>query len=190
MSVVMKEIILIKWMVFLLLFSFQALAQSNSTLPVFPRDWLGSWIGELEIYQGQTIVQKVKMKVENTMTDSLDVFIWALIYGDDMVQGRRDYRLKPRDKSKGLWYTDEQNSIQLEGKVVANTYISVFEVSGNILTSKMTMLDHDVMEFEILVFRKDQYQQSGGTVHEGEEIPIVYSYPVTGYQRALLTKEQ
>lgn len=188
MYVLIKQLKQVKLVIFILILSIQALAQAPSSLPVFPQDWLGTWTGTLEIYQGQTIIQKVKMQVNNEITDSTDVYIWALTYGEDPVSGRRDYRLKPRDKTKGMWYTDEQNSIQLEGKVVANTYISVFEVSGNILTSKMTILNHNVMEFEILVYRKDQFQQSGGSVQEGEEIPVVYSYPVTGYQRAVLTK--
>ena len=163
-------------------------AQTHQTFPSFPEAWLGTWNGTLSIYQGQKVVQNVSMTVENASTDSLDVFIWALIYGDDLVAGRRDYRLKPRDKSKGVWVTDEQNSILLEGKVVANTYISVFEVGGNLLTSKMTLLQEDMMEFEILVFRSDQFQTSGNTMSEGENIPEVKSYPVTGYQRAVLKK--
>lgn len=167
------------------------LSGQTSTQPEtykFPDAWLGVWEGKLYIYQGQKVVQEILMKVENLPTDSTDIYTWALTYGEDKISGRRDYVLSPIDKDSGKWVIDEKNSIYLEGKVVANSFITLFQVSGNHLSTSMQLVDKSKMIFEIIVSGSAQSSVSGNTNVEGEEIPEVLSFPVKGYQRAVLTK--
>jgi len=159
----------------------------------FPEDWLGVWQGNLEIYSGQTLVQKVPMKLEHSATDSNDLYIWALIYGEDEVKGRRDYRLQPVDKSKGHWVVNEQNSILLDAFIYENQLISNFGIvdedpkkSTNLMSSYR--LEGNDLVFEIWVFAGDPVRKSGGIELNAEKIPLVYAYPVRGYQRAVLKK--
>ena len=156
--------------------------------PVFPDDWLGVWQGELHIYRGQEVVQTVPMRVDNLPTETEDVYTWALTYGEDTIAGKRDYVLRPVDKVKGLWETDEQNSIKLDGRVVGSAYVSVFSVEKNTLISKMSVEEPGTMVFEIVVYEKDPSRVTGNSESDGEKIPEVLSYKITGYQKAILLK--
>jgi hypothetical protein len=155
---------------------------------VFPDDWLGIWEGTLDIYKNQKIVQSVPMRLEHLKTDSSGVYIWAIIYGEDKVNGRRSYELKPKDISKGHYVVDEKNGILLDGYVFANKYISNFEVMGNQLTS-IYERNGDYLIFEIIVNTTAPIQITGNVKTEGEEtIPEVKSFQITGYQTATLKK--
>ncbi len=167
---------------------FSLKAQSDSGMMLFPNQWLGIWEGELQIYKGQEVVQKVPMRVDNLGTDNPDVYIWALTYGSDTIAGRRNYLLKAKDRSRGVWEVDEQNGIFLEGKVVGNTFINVFSVMENTLISFMSVENEQTMKFEIIVYTKESTSKTGDLVHEGESIPAVFSYSITGYQKAVLKK--
>lgn len=176
-----------------MLYFLPVLSGQEENLRKFPDDWLGVWQGELEIYSGQTIVQKVPMKLEHLASDSADVYVWALIYGKDEEKGRRDYRLLPVDKSRGHWIIDEQNSILLDAYVYENQLISNFSIidkdpqkNTNLISSYR--LDGDYLVFEIMVFAGNPVRKSGETESSQENIPLVYAYPVRGYQRAVLKK--
>lgn len=165
----------------------------GGSLNKFPDDWLGVWQGELEIYSGQNLLQKVPMKMEHLATDSNDVYVWALIYGQNEAMGRRDYRLLPVDKSRGHWMIDEQNSIILDAYVYENQLISNFSIidkdpqkNTNLISSYRLEGDH--MVFEIMVFGGTPARKSGETEANHEKIPQVYAHPVRGYQRAVLKK--
>lgn len=163
-------------------------AQTDSGMMLFPNQWLGIWEGELQIFKGQEVVQKVPMRVDNLGTDNPDVYIWALTYGPDTIAGRRNYLLKAKDRSRGVWEVDEQNGIFLEGKVVGNTFINVFTVMENTLISSMSVEKDETMKFEIIVYTKESTSKTEDLVYEGENIPAVFSYSITGYQKAVLKK--
>lgn len=159
----------------------------------FPEEWLGVWKGELEIYSGQTLVQKVPMKMELLATDSSDIYIWALIYGQDESSGRRDYRLLPVDKSRGHWVIDEQNSILLDAYVYENQLVSNFSIIDNDPQKTTNLvssyrLEGDKLVFEILVFTDDPIRKTGGMEINADKIPLVYAYPMKRFQKAVLKK--
>lgn len=167
-----------------------AFGQDAKKMPVFPDDWLGVWQGELHIYRGQEVVQTVPMRVDNLPTATVDVYTWALTYGEDTIAGKRDYVLRPVDKTKGFWETDEQNSIKLDGRIVGNAYVSVFTVEKNTLMSKMSIEEPGKMLFEIVVYEKDHSRVTGNSESDDEKIPEVLSYKITGYQKAILQKKR
>jgi len=155
----------------------------------FPDEWLGVWEGTLHIYKHQKILQSIPMSLENLRTDSADIFQWVIIYGEDKVNGKRDYILKTIDKAKGHYVVDEKNGILIDAYLFENKLISNFEVMGNQLTSIYERRD-DQLIFEIIVNKSTPTQVSGNIKTDGkEDIPEVKSFPLIGYQKAVLTKK-
>jgi hypothetical protein len=167
----------------------QSVSSAGSATFTFPDDWLGKWSGTLEIYNGNSIRQKVSMTLNNQLTDSTDVFLWTIQYGDDPKTGLRDYRLRTVDSSKGHYVVDEQNSIFLDAWLAADKLISWFEVNGSVLQSVYERRE-DHMIFEISVTDNTPIRLSGNTTFDNEEIPEVKSYKLKNYQRAILSKQQ
>ena len=155
----------------------------------FPEDWLGKWSGTLEIYNGNSIRQKVSMTLNNQLTDSTDVFLWTIQYGDDPEAGLRDYRLRTVDSSKGHYVVDEQNSIFLDAWLAADKLICWFEVSGSVLQSVYERRGEH-MVFEISVTDTIPIRLSGNSTFDNEEIPEVKSFKLKNYQRAILSRQQ
>jgi len=160
---------------------------TNNSKSTFPESWLGKWQGTLEIYKGETVVQRVPMYLDHAETDRSGVYVWALVYGEDLEAGRRNYLLREKNKEMGHWIVDEQNSIFLDAYVLSNKLISHFSVMGTEITSIYT-LEGEEMVFEIIVNEADILNKTGNTLIDGEEIPEVLNYAVTSYQRAVLKK--
>ncbi len=163
------------------------LQKSDNEL-TFPEDWLGYWEGDLKIYNGLGLSKTIPMALDHNITDSIGLYKWAIIYGDDVVAGRRDYFLRVVDASKGFYEVDEKNGILLWSFVLDNKLISSYEVEGVLITSVYT-LKNDVMTFEIFAGKTDRVKTTGDTIHNGEKIPKVNSYLSTGYQVAILYKK-
>jgi hypothetical protein len=185
----MDRIILIFLMVSGVLINVNAQHHQDTVIAyIFPDDWLGIWEGNLDIYKNQQIVQSVSMRLEHLASDSAGVYIWAITYGDDTVSGRRPYELKTKDVSKGHFIVDEKNGILIDGFVFGNKYISHFEVMGNQLTSIYERSGNHLI-FEIIVNKTIPSSTTGNIKTDGNEtIPEVKSFPVTGYQKAILNK--
>lgn len=159
----------------------------NNLTSTFPESWIGKWQGTLEIFKGETVVQRVPMYLDHAETDTVGVYIWALIYGEDLKAGRRNYLLREKNKEMGHWIVDEQNSIFLDSYVLSNKLISHFSVMGTEITSIYT-LEGEELIFEIIVNKAEILNKSGATIKDGEEIPEVLNYAVTSYQRAVLKR--
>lgn len=160
---------------------------STDTLE-FPESWLGNWIGELEIYKSNKVVQIIPMELELLAVDSMDNFVWAIIYGEDREAGRRAYELETLDAEKGLYLVDEKNTIKLEAYLFDNKLMSWYDVMGNKILSIQEKRG-DEMIFEIVFGSSEPVSTTGGKAFQGEEIPIVKTFPIGGYQRALLRKK-
>lgn len=154
---------------------------------VFPDDWLGYWQGSLEIYNHEGLAQKIPMAMDHQLTDTTDVYLWALIYGEDLIKGRRNYFLKVIDAEKGHYQVDEKNSILLNSYLIDNRLVSTFEVMDNVITS-VYRLEGQKMYFEIYANNAKDALVTGATIQDGEDIPEVESYKTTGYQRGILTR--
>ena len=160
---------------------------SQDTLP-FPQSWLGNWVGDLNIYRENKLVQTVPMELEMSSIDSSGNFVWAIIYGEDKEKGRRPYELQVVDAAKGHYLVDEKNTIQLETYLFQNKLYSWYQVQGNLLLSVYEKIG-DQMIFEIVFGSQTPVSTTGGTTHNGEEIPPVDTYPISVVQRAVLTKQ-
>lgn len=155
----------------------------------FPDDWMGYWEGDLSIYTKNGLSQTIPMALDNRPTDTLGLYHWAIIYGEDTIKGRRDYYLEEKDPSIGHYITDERNSILINSYHRGNTLASAFEVMGNFLTSTYTRTKEGIT-FEILMMKHKQGVLTGGM--EGDTsataIPVVTTYPVAVRQVAYLKK--
>ncbi len=162
---------------------------SKKDTAAFPTSWLGNWIGTLDIYSNKGIKQKVAIELEMATTDTPNVYIWAITYGEDKKAGRRDYLLRVKDAAQGHYVNDEKNSIFLDAFLIGNRLISDFSVQGSKLTSSYEKVD-DKMIFDIIFGDEKVLSTSGNTIEKEDTIPSVNSFRVKGYQRSILQKKK
>jgi hypothetical protein len=168
----------------LLLLSVTLFSQTNLDDEREILNWLGEWKGELNIESTSKSKQVVPMKIKHFKTDTIGTYGWFLIYGEDEKNGKRAYFLKEKDPSNGHYLLDEKNGILLDTYLAGNKMISSYHVEGTLITSIYTLKPDGNMLFEIYFGNTDQVNTSGGN----EDIPIVKSYKVGGYQRAELKR--
>ena len=156
----------------------------------FPENWIGNWGGTLKIYAGKGLVQIVPMEVIIKKIDTSDVrYNFELIYGENKQEGRRPYQLIVKDPSNGLFVNDEMNSIQMEEYFIGNKLYCWFEVEGTLLLSTFEKMDNKLF-FEIVAGSSIPISNSGGQKFNGEDIPLVKTYPVKSCQKATLIKKK
>ncbi len=163
-----------------LLFGFCASAQTS-----FPESWIGNWTGELEILTPASgkIQAKVPMEIKIGTTDRVGEWSWTIIYNRKDV---RNYLLRVKDKSRGLYEIDELNKIVLDLAVFGNTTVSSFEVDNMRIVDFHELKDNK-LHFSLISYDESAKNLSGsGTA----EIPTVKSNVVTAMQRAVLERKE
>jgi hypothetical protein len=157
----------------------------------FPKDWVGNWTGELEIFSA-TGIQKVPMWVDiasiDTSTQGRYRFGLTYVSKD---KDNRPYEVVPIDTAKGIWAVDEKNSIVMEGYVRGPKYICWFVVQNSRVLSTYELQEDGTLVFEITAGREKPVSSTGNTLPEGEKdsIPVVLTYPIGVFQRAILHKQ-
>ncbi|MET0393770.1 MAG: hypothetical protein ABW019_11550 [Chitinophagaceae bacterium] len=151
----------------------------------FPQSWCGSWKGELFWYQGAGKEPKtVHMELRIGATDSAHRFSWQLIYGSAAAD-IRPYELIAKDTAKGHWVIDEKNGIFLDQYWMAGRLSGVFTVQQSTIINHYWMQDGELhAEFCTIGARPIATTGKGD-----EESPLVDSYQVKGYQKAVLRRE-
>lgn len=158
----------------------------------FPEDWLGYWTGNLQIYGPTGLKQTVLMSLDLAITDTVGVYTWAIIYGQDSTVQRRAYQLIEIDTSIGHYLIDEKNGILLDTYHIHDELSSVFEVMGNTLLTSYK-LENNEMIFSVKLFPSEAIRVSGDTLIANQEIPKVSSFQlkttqVARLQKSILTK--
>jgi hypothetical protein len=151
----------------------------------FPESWIGNWKGELEIIAPASgaVQAKFPMEIKIAATEKAGEWSWTIIYNHKDV---RNYLLRTKDKSRGLYEIDELNKIVLDLAVFGNTTVSSFEVD-NMRIVDFHELKDGKMYFSLISYDESQTNLSGsGTA----EIPTVKSNVVTAMQRAVLEREK
>ncbi|MGB0896943.1 MAG: hypothetical protein ACPGU9_08385 [Flavobacteriaceae bacterium] len=166
------------------LLSLSLLASAQQKQLQFPEDFLGVYKGTLEITstKGQ---QEIDMEFHLLTTPTPGNYAYTLVYIADGKRQERHYSLIEKNKNKGQYMIDEHNGIFLNASVFGTTLYSVFEVSGNLLTTTETFYEN-AMDFEITMASKNQLLESKST---DDTATKVISYPVLTKQRAHLLKE-
>ncbi|MCH2034547.1 MAG: hypothetical protein MK202_13635 [Tenacibaculum sp.] len=163
---------------FLLVFSF---SYSQNNEKIFPDDFLGIYKGELSITT-ENGKQKIPMEFHLLATDSIHKFDYKLVYN----KAPRNYTLVVKNKEKGLFEIDENNGIILPTFFNENVLHSFFEVQGNFLSTRLDFTSENSLAFEILFSRLQNKTKTGGI---SKEIPEVFGYPITVFQKAILKKQ-
>lgn len=154
----------------------------------FPDSWLGYWEGELEIFKDNKKVQAIPMALELLEMDNSQNLVWAIIYGEDAKSGRRPYELETLDAEKGYFLVDEKNTIKLETYLYRNKLLSWYEVMGNLILC-IYEKQGDHLIFEIIFGSSEPVSITGNQEVDGEAIPAVKTFPIGGYQKAVLKKK-
>lgn len=149
----------------------------------FPGKWEGKWCGVLHMSQPFTS-DTIYMCLEiGPAVDSSRVnYTITYIMGERV--DKREYMIVKNDSDCVRMTLDEQNSIAMEDFFFGDALNSIFEVNGTILVSTITHLG-DSLRNQIVTYRPENRTESGG---EGD-IPVVYSYPVSSVQYAMLSKD-
>ena len=150
----------------------------------FPDNILGSYKGDLVIKNANG-EQTIGMEFHIKATDSIGKYDYQIVYIMDGNRQERNYSLIAKDASKGEFIIDENNGILLSAKVYDNRLYSVFEVQGNLLFTIEEFYD-DYMIFQIIFSKANEKTESGG---KQNQVPSVFSYPVSVSQRAKLIKQ-
>jgi len=153
----------------------------------FPEDWIGLWQGELNIYKPNGDIQTIPMELEIAAMDSSNNFIWALIYGEDKIAGRRSYELETIDPLKGHYAIDEKNTIKLDCYLFQNKLFSRFQVMDNWLLATYEKEGENLI-FEIISGNSQAVNITGNQKHNGEDIPEVKAFPIIVSQQAVLKR--
>lgn len=164
------------------LFLFHHLASAQN----FPSDFIGTWQGELQWFQqGKPTPQKVNMQLAIQPTGMAGVYEWKLVYGDG---GRdtRPYLLKQQDSAGIHWIIDEQNGILLDHYWFAGRFQGSFSVMQSTITNSF-YIQGDSLVVEFISTSSEAVRTSGG---EEKDIPLVRSYRVKSYQKAVLRKKK
>lgn len=158
---------------------------SNAQQTKFPQSWMGHWKGELQWSKaGNDTVQKVKMELHISPSAEPGKYNWQILYGDNKADNR-PYILFAKDSTKGHWAIDENNGIVLDQFLIADRFCGAFTVQNSTIINNY-WLDGDklVVEFYNLNL-KTSFSSGKGT----EESPLVDSYRIRSYQKAILHKE-
>ncbi len=155
----------------------------------FPQSWFGEWTGTLEIFNNKGPSQTIPMTCLLSKTNDVGVYNWNIIYGEDRVKGLRPYLLRTIDAAKGQYLCDEMNSIKMESYLLGNKLFCNYIVAGNWITSTYEK-QGDKMAFEIIFGKEKPVSETGGQKVNGEDIPVVKTFPVVIYQKALLTRKK
>ncbi len=149
----------------------------------FPYSWKGIWTGNLHVYNQQGLKMQIPMKLHVLPTADTARWHWVIQYDTS----RRNYELVIDEYKKEYWI-DEKNSILIPASLFGNTLTSCFEVMGSTLQATYMRNDNELL-FTISSVNTTLKDRSGGTIYDGEEIPLVDSYKVMSYQMALLQRE-
>jgi len=176
-----------KGLIFILsVFSITFLSAQNNT---FPNSYIGNWQGKLEIYGVNSINMKVDMSLDIQPTKNDSLYAWTITYFiNDTLTDIRNYELIVIDHNLGLYAIDENNGIRMESYFLHHTFTTYFSVMENNLIFSYT-LENENLIIDVFFSPKNAISQTGGNTINGEDIPIVKTFEVSGRQRAILTKK-
>ena len=155
----------------------------------FPESWFGEWTGTLDIFNNKGLSQTIPMTCLMSKTSEAGVYNWNIIYGEDRVKGLRPYLLRTIDAAKGQYFCDELNSIKMESYLLGNKLFCSYTVAGNWITSTYEK-QGDKMVFEIIFGKEKTVSETGGEKVNGEDIPVVKTFPVVISQKAVLARKK
>ena len=152
----------------------------------FPEDWIGHWKGELLWYSGNdNTPKKVNMELHILRSDTVGKYTWQIVYGD-ITADNRPYLLIPKDTASGHWAIDELNGIVLDQYWVAGRLSGAFSVQKSSILNNY-WLEGGKLHVE---FYNTSVKPVAVTGKGTQDSPIVNSFQVKSFQKAVLTRTQ
>ena len=153
----------------------------------FPNKWLGTWTGTLNVFPVKPSSQTVDVTLEIKSTDVEGTYSWLTQYKTPERTLNKEYLLRVKDASRGLFEIDEQDGIVLSATLFDNELWSFFSVQGSMLVSVYRFFP-EYIEFEIPSALQADETQTGKVLHNNDSIPAVASYPVRSLQKTTLRR--
>ena len=145
----------------------------------FPKEIQGLWKGQLKIFgrDGNDMIIPMQVNIQKTSSDSL--LTWIMTYDK---QAPRNYQLHIKDKIKGIYHIDEQNSIIIPARLAGNELVSNYEVMGNHMTVIYELVNKDQLLFKVNMWKSNSGVNTGGATMNGDTVPKVTTFLPTAYQ--------
>ena len=145
----------------------------------------GHWKGTLFWYRmGQAEPQKVRMELLVKPGDQPKQYHWKLSYGAPGVD-TRPYTLLPVDSAGWHWLVDEQNGILIHHYWSGGRFSCSFTVQETTIVHTLYRKGKKLVA-EFYSFSAQPVQKSGGS----DSIPVVSSYGLKSFQKAVLKKRR
>ncbi|MFK7749903.1 MAG: hypothetical protein AB8B65_16035 [Kordia sp.] len=148
----------------------------------FPKEYVGTYAGNLSIADAAGVKQNVPMELSIQPTEDPKKFAYTLSYIVAKKKDERKYTLVVVDPEKGLYDLDENNGIVLRANYMRQTLFSTFELNNRILHSRVEFNNDGRVFFSITVTEKGKPRKTG------DEKLVVTSYHTTIIQKATLRK--
>ncbi|NOQ70923.1 MAG: hypothetical protein GQ574_02915 [Crocinitomix sp.] len=146
--------------------------------------WEGHYSGELTSNsKGGTNSYHMEI-IFKQLNDS--TYNWTIVYGQDSLRQERKYLLRKIDTYQ--YTVDEQNGIVLSTNLIQNTFISVFEVQGNLIHATYTFKKNKIYFKLTSSSARTETGDIKPSEDNDESIPLVYSYASVAYQSAILKR--
>jgi hypothetical protein len=153
----------------------------------FPKDWIGNYQGELQIYSVDSTRMNIDMKLAIAKkTDS--IYNWIITYNIKGKEDIRAYELDIVDTKKGHYIIDEKNSIKIDAFYRNKIFTSFFKVMNSYIVATYTKENKNII-FEIISATDKNTTTTGNTKFNDKTIPEVITYFVNGRQKAILKKQ-
>lgn len=159
----------------ILLLAVVLFSDSIQSQTLFPDKCAGIWQGTLHIFQSGSLRDSVPVRFTVQKLDSLS-WTWKKEYLSDKRPMVKDYILRLKDASRGVFATDEGDGIELSDQVFGEKMYSVFDVSGQLLTASYELTGGKLI-FEVTSGPKPETADKE-----------VRNYPVLSLQRAEMKK--
>ena len=155
-------------------------AQAQGSPTSFPESWFGKWTGEITVkpYEGAT--KKLSMSLTIGPMEEEGRWQFAIQYGS---QPTRNYELMAVKPKKGRYQIDEKNSIVLPAWYTDGELVSIFSLSGQILTTHYERVGNEIW-FSVLVTKTAPNRLTGGL----DQVPSVGVHLPITFQRARLKR--
>lgn len=183
----------LSFLLFVLLLPALAAQDARDTLPHFPADFTGVWVGELKVYTIEGFRQSVPMELQILPVDD-STYTYTIIYGEDREAGKRPYLLRAGKDGPHHWVVDEDNGILLDNFYVGGILNGPFSIMGTSLFAHLERRGEHLY-YAITSGPEDVYRSSKATEEAAAEVDTdepeirVETFKISNQQSALLRRQ-
>jgi hypothetical protein len=133
---------------------FFGICQFSLAQNLFADACVGTWNGQMYIYNKGTLKDSVKVRLTVAKTAQINEWIWKTEYLSPKMPMTKDYKLRLKDAPKNIYVTDEGGGIELVDYLFNNKLYNVFETHNIMLTSSYELRGNELI-FEVTSGKKE-----------------------------------